>query len=39
MEKIKLIQPQKEHETAIQEYVEEHFSIGEDSLHGSSLLT
>ena len=39
MEKIKLIQPQKEHETAIQKYVEEHLSVGEDSLHGSSLLT
>ena len=39
MEKIKLIQPQKEHEAAIQKYVEEHFSVGEDSLHGSSLLT
>ena len=39
MEKINLVQPQKNHEAAIQDYTEEHFSIGEDSLHGSSLLT
>ena len=27
MEKIKLVQPQKEHEAAIQKYVEEHFRL------------
>jgi len=39
METIKLVQPQKHHEAAVQEYIQEHFSFGEDSLHGSSLLT
>lgn len=39
METIHLIQPQKSHEAAVQDYIEEHFSFGEDSLHGSSLLT
>ena len=39
MEKISLIPPQKNHEAAVLEYMQEHFSLGEDSLHGSSLLT
>lgn len=39
MDKIKLVQPGKRHEAVVKDYTEEHFSVGEDSLHGSSLLT
>lgn len=39
MEKIRLIQPQKNHEAAVLDYTKEHTTFGEDSLHGSSLLT
>lgn len=39
MEKITLVPPGKNHEAAVRDYTEEHLSVGEDSLHGSSLLT
>lgn len=38
MSKIILVKPTKQHEAAALEYVEEHFSVGEHDLHGSSLL-
>ena len=38
METIQLVHPAKKHEAAVLEYIEEHFSNGENFLHGSSLL-
>ncbi|WP_342668657.1 hypothetical protein [endosymbiont 'TC1' of Trimyema compressum] len=38
MNNLILLKPTKEHETAALEYLEEHLSIGEQDLHGASLL-